>query len=77
MSSGSLPISTLDALLKIQRIKLQRYIEMEQISFDKTNPAHEKLLKDIWVVSFPDVQLRNLVSTQWRLLGFMVCNITD
>eukprot|EP00029_Vermamoeba_vermiformis_P007363 TRINITY_DN3170_c0_g1_i1.p1 TRINITY_DN3170_c0_g1~~TRINITY_DN3170_c0_g1_i1.p1 ORF type:complete len:804 (-),score=145.18 TRINITY_DN3170_c0_g1_i1:80-2491(-) len=71
LSSGSLAISTLELLSKIQRIKLQRYIEMEQMPFDKTKPEHEKILKDIWVVSFPDVQLRNLLSTQWRLLGFM------
>jgi hypothetical protein len=65
-------MTTLELLSKLQRIKLQRYIEMEHMPFDKTKPEHEKILKDIWVVSFPDVQLRNLLSTQWRLLGFMV-----
>jgi hypothetical protein len=71
LSSGSLAMTTLELLSKLQRIKLQRYIEMEHMPFDKTKPEHEKILKDIWVVSFPDVQLRNLLSTQWRLLGFM------
>eukprot|EP00211_Chloroparvula_japonica_P005146 CAMPEP_0119121182 /NCGR_PEP_ID=MMETSP1310-20130426/1931_1 /TAXON_ID=464262 /ORGANISM="Genus nov. species nov., Strain RCC2339" /LENGTH=899 /DNA_ID=CAMNT_0007110731 /DNA_START=21 /DNA_END=2716 /DNA_ORIENTATION=- len=53
-----------------QVAKSNHWGQEKAISYDKTNPDHEKLLMQLWDTCFPNTKLESRVSEQWKLLGF-------
>eukprot|EP01103_Thecamoeba_quadrilineata_P017824 TRINITY_DN648_c0_g1_i1.p1 TRINITY_DN648_c0_g1~~TRINITY_DN648_c0_g1_i1.p1 ORF type:complete len:907 (-),score=175.99 TRINITY_DN648_c0_g1_i1:120-2840(-) len=42
----------------------------KDISYDKSNTSHERLLMELWDTIYPTTKLDGRVSEQWKLLGF-------
>ena len=53
-----------------QVAKSNYWAQEKAIGYDKTNPEHEAMLMELWTTCFPNEQLENRVSEQWKLLGF-------
>jgi hypothetical protein len=49
---------------------LDKFKNIVSEKYDTTNPKHEKLLKRLWDISFPDRKLKNRISPQWKDMGF-------
>ncbi|RZC74499.1 hypothetical protein C5167_049979 [Papaver somniferum] len=47
--------------------KLQRRIE---VNYDNADPDHREALKELWNASFPEEELSDLVSDQWKEMGW-------
>ncbi|OVA11297.1 Engulfment/cell motility [Macleaya cordata] len=47
--------------------KLQRRIEA---NYDSSNPEHQEALRALWNASFPGEELRDLISEQWKEMGW-------
>ncbi|KAI3941571.1 hypothetical protein MKW92_016189 [Papaver armeniacum] len=47
--------------------KLQRRIE---VNYNNADPDHQEALKELWNASFPEEELSDLVSDQWKEMGW-------
>lgn len=57
-------------LFLFQKHKLLELKSSREISYNKSNPEHEDLLKKLWTLTYPNVKLDSRVSEQWKQLGF-------
>ncbi|KAI5068625.1 hypothetical protein GOP47_0016970 [Adiantum capillus-veneris] len=60
---------TLD-LTPLQEEKLRRLQLRLETTFDRTRREHQEALKALWHAAFPDIELRGLVSDQWKEMGW-------
>ncbi|KAF8391380.1 hypothetical protein HHK36_023684 [Tetracentron sinense] len=54
----------------IQEQRLQRLQERSQVPFDETRPDHQEALRALWRAAFPDIDLKGLISEQWKDMGW-------
>jgi len=57
-------------LHQYQCLLVNRIVSDKNASYDNTNKQHEKLLLDFWKLVFPETELENRISHQWKDLGF-------
>lgn len=48
-------------------LRLQSRID---VSYDSTNPEHQEALRALWNAAFPDEELVDLISEQWKAMGW-------
>ncbi|KAJ4811634.1 ELMO/CED-12 family protein [Rhynchospora pubera] len=49
---------------------LQRLQNRIDVSYDSTNKDHQDALKSLWYASFPGTELLDLISDQWKEMGW-------
>nr|GMD62479.1 ELMO domain-containing protein A-like isoform X1 [Ipomoea batatas] len=49
---------------------LQRLQSRMDISYDRTIPEHQSALRALWNAAFPEEELRDLISEQWKEMGW-------
>ncbi|KAI4356613.1 hypothetical protein L6164_000623 [Bauhinia variegata] len=49
---------------------LQRLQSRIDVPYDSSIPGHQEALRALWNVSFPEEQLRGLISEQWKEMGW-------
>ncbi|KAI3832993.1 hypothetical protein MKW98_025877 [Papaver atlanticum] len=54
----------------LQEQRLQRLQERLQVPFDETRLDHQEALRALWRASFPDIELKGLISEQWKDMGW-------
>ncbi|XP_022140277.1 ELMO domain-containing protein A isoform X2 [Momordica charantia] len=57
-------------LSPLQEERLQRLQERMQIPFDETCIVHQEALRTLWNAAFPDVELKGMISEQWKEMGW-------
>ncbi|XP_068668447.1 uncharacterized protein [Aristolochia californica] len=57
-------------LSPLQEQRLQRLQERLQVPFDETRPDHQESLKALWSAAFPNIDLKGLISEQWKEMGW-------
>ncbi|KAL4202120.1 hypothetical protein AMTRI_Chr02g219500 [Amborella trichopoda] len=57
-----------------QEQSLHRLQERLQVPFDETCSYHQEALKALWCAAFPDIELRGLISEQWKDMGWQGAN---
>lgn len=58
------------SLSPLQEQRLLRLQERLQVPFDETRPDHQEALKSLWNAAFPNIDLRGLISEQWKDMGW-------
>ncbi|XP_031104042.1 uncharacterized protein LOC116007477 isoform X3 [Ipomoea triloba] len=53
---------------------LHKLQERLGVAFDESRPDHQEALQALWNLTFPDVELKGLVSEQWKDMGWQGCN---
>ncbi|KAM7498162.1 hypothetical protein LguiA_022576 [Lonicera macranthoides] len=61
-------------LTPLQEQRLRRLQERLSVRFDETCPDHQDALRLLWKAAYPKVQLRGLVSEQWKDMGWQGTN---
>ncbi|KAF8380601.1 hypothetical protein HHK36_028089 [Tetracentron sinense] len=49
---------------------LQRLQNRIEVSYDSSLPEHQEALRSLWHASFPEEELRGLISEQWKEMGW-------
>ncbi|XP_034708436.1 ELMO domain-containing protein C-like isoform X2 [Vitis riparia] len=49
---------------------LQRLQSRIEVSYDSSIPEHQEALRALWNASFPEEELRDLISEQWKEMGW-------
>ncbi|KAL9228820.1 hypothetical protein vseg_004358 [Gypsophila vaccaria] len=57
-------------LTPTQEVYLQRLQNRTDVSYDSSNPEHQDALKVLWNAAFPDEELEDLISEQWKEMGW-------
>ncbi|KAF3338734.1 uncharacterized protein LOC144560682 [Carex rostrata] len=60
----------LGLLTPLQEQRLQKLRDRLSVPFDETRPDHREALEALWHASFPETELKNLVSDQWKEMGW-------
>jgi ELMO domain-containing protein len=60
--------------INLKREKINKFKEYITEPYDEKNEKHEKLLMLLWKVCFPNVELKNRISNQWKDIGFQGTN---
>ncbi|KAF8409316.1 hypothetical protein HHK36_005390 [Tetracentron sinense] len=58
------------SLTTLQEQGLQRLQERLQVPFDETRPDHQEALRALWHAAFPKIDLKGLISEQWKDMGW-------
>ncbi|KAG2669154.1 hypothetical protein I3843_14G021500 [Carya illinoinensis] len=53
-----------------QEERLQRLQSRLDVSYDCSIPEHQEALRALWNAAFPEVELRGLISEQWKDMGW-------
>ncbi|XP_015572241.1 ELMO domain-containing protein C isoform X2 [Ricinus communis] len=53
-----------------QEERLKRLRHRMKIYFDASRPDHQEALRALWSATYPDQQLRGLISDQWKEMGW-------
>ncbi|KAL8151068.1 hypothetical protein V2J09_020876 [Rumex salicifolius] len=61
-------------LTPVQEQRLKWLQERVNVPFDQTKPDHQEELKSLWYAGFPDIQLKGLISEQWKDMGWQGTN---
>ncbi|XP_010245326.1 PREDICTED: ELMO domain-containing protein A-like [Nelumbo nucifera] len=57
-------------LSPLQEERWKRLQERVQVPFDETRPDHQEALRALWRAAFPDVDLKGMISEQWKDMGW-------
>ncbi|XAR64400.1 hypothetical protein NMG60_11024719 [Bertholletia excelsa] len=57
-------------LTPLQEERLRRLKHRMKINFDASRVEHQEALKALWSATYPDQELRGLVSDQWKEMGW-------
>uniref|UniRef100_A0A1D1YDV9 ELMO domain-containing protein A n=1 Tax=Anthurium amnicola TaxID=1678845 RepID=A0A1D1YDV9_9ARAE len=49
---------------------LQRLQSRIEVTYDGTSVEHQEALRSLWCIAFPGVELRDLISEQWKEMGW-------
>ncbi|KAL4569832.1 hypothetical protein LXL04_025476 [Taraxacum kok-saghyz] len=58
----------------VQETRYQKLRERTNIPFDETRIEHQKALSELWNLAYPNVTLTNLISDQWKEMGWQGAN---
>ncbi|XP_022943361.1 ELMO domain-containing protein A-like isoform X1 [Cucurbita moschata] len=61
-------------LSPLQEERLQRLQDRIHIPYDEMCIEHQEALRALWDVAFPDVELKGLISEQWKEMGWQGAN---
>ncbi|KAH7434446.1 hypothetical protein KP509_06G018100 [Ceratopteris richardii] len=67
-SLGEKPITVV--LTPLQEERLKRLQLRLEVAFDRTRPDHQEALKALWHAAFPNIELKGLISDQWKEMGW-------
>ncbi|KAJ3679445.1 hypothetical protein LUZ60_017456 [Juncus effusus] len=62
--------SSIGLLTPLQEQRIQKLKDRLNVPFDEARPDHQEALKALWHASFPETELTNLVSEQWKDMGW-------
>ncbi|MQL75238.1 hypothetical protein Taro_007623 [Colocasia esculenta] len=57
-------------LTPFQEECLQRLQSRIEVTYDSTNVEHQEALRSLWRAAYPGVELRGLISDQWKDMGW-------
>ncbi|KAG0451656.1 hypothetical protein HPP92_026109 [Vanilla planifolia] len=54
----------------LQEECLQRLQNRLEVTYDSSNLEHQETLRGLWHAAFPEIELRDLISEQWKEMGW-------
>lgn len=57
-------------LSPLQEERLQRLQDRMHIPFDETCIDHREALRALWNAAYPDIELKGMISEQWKEMGW-------
>ncbi|XP_047335874.1 ELMO domain-containing protein A [Impatiens glandulifera] len=61
-------------LTPIQEERYHNLQERSNAPFDESCPVHQEALRALWKLAFPEIELRGLISEQWKEMGWQGSN---
>jgi len=81
LGTGDLPLNSNNSIIEPEfkfdedtTKKIDKFKEYITCPYDEKNEKHEKLLLYLWKICFPNVELKDRISKQWKDLGFQGTN---